>query len=230
MFDRALSYPYAQIEGDFLFTDGTITKLEDDSSLIDRQAVLAVGSNRSPEQLLRKFGMNETIPVTKATLRDYDVFYSAHIASYGSIPAVLGQSDGTLVDVSVTWLMPHQLERMHQTEALGKSYDYGESSCLQIDLGNDRYAESIGCYLGRNGCANLDGSPIVLKEVNALERKFLSADQKTLLTRVYHMNCENKNFEQWLVKIIKDHDFRAKASEKLASSAIKNNLSDFEVR
>ena len=229
MFDRALNYPYAAIEGDCLFTDGTTIDLEDDSSLIDRQAVLAVGSNRSPEQLLRKFGKNETIPVTKATLRDYDVFYSAHIASYGSIPAVLGQSDGTLVDVSVTWLLPHQLERMHQTEALGKSYDYGESSSLRIDLGNDRSAKSIGCYLGRNGCANLDGSPIVLKEVNALERKFLSADQKTLLTRVYHMNCENKSFEQWLVKIIKDHDFRAQASEKLASSAIKNDLSDFEV-
>ena len=230
MFDRALNYPYAAIEGDCLFTDGTTIELEDDSSLIDRQAVLAVGSNRSPEQLLRKFGKNETIPVTKATLQGYDVFYSAHIASYGSIPAVLGQSDGTLVDVSVTWLLPHQLERMHQTEALGKSYDYGESSSLRIDLGNHRSAESIGCYLGRNGCANLDGSPIVLKEVNALERKFLSVDQKTLLTRVYHMDCENKSFEQWLAKIIEDYDFRAQASEKLASSAIKNDLSDFEVR
>ena len=230
MFDRALNYPYAAVEGDFLFTRGGTIELEDDSFLNNRQAVLAVGSNRSPQQLLRKFGKNETIPVTKAKLRNYDVFYSAHIASYGSIPAVLGRSDGTLVDVSVTWLLPHQLERMHETEALGKSYDYGESSSLQLDLGNDRSAESIGCYLGRNGCANFEGSPIVLKEVNALNRKFISADQKTILTHFYDLNCESRSFEQWLVKIIKDHNFRAQVSEEMASSAIKNVLSDFEER
>ena len=230
MLDRALKYPYASIEADFLFTSGGIIELEDDSFLYNRKAVLAVGSNRSPQQLLRKFGKNETIPVTKAKLRNYDVFYSAHIASYGSIPAVLGRSDGTLVDVSVTWLLPHQLERMHETEALGKSYDYGESSSLQLDLGNDRSAESIGCYLGRNGCANFEGSPIVLKEVNALDRKFISADQKTILKHFYDLNCESESFEQWLVKIIKDHNFRAQASEEMASSAIKNVLSDFEER
>ncbi len=230
MLDRALNYPYAPIEADFLFTSGGIIELEDDSFLNNRKAVLAVGSNRSPQQLLRKFGKNETIPVTKAKLRNYDVFYSAHIASYGSIPAVLGRSDGTLVDVSVTWLLPHQLERMHETEALGKSYDYGESSSLQLDLGNDRSAESIGCYLGRNGCANFEGSPIALKEVNALDRKFISADQKTILTHFYDLNCESESFEQWLVKIIKDHNFRAQVSEEMASSAIKNVLSDFEER
>ena len=230
MLDRALNYPYAPIEADFLFTSGSIIELEDDSFLNNRKAVLAVGSNRSPQQLLRKFGKNETIPVTKAKLRNYDVFYSAHIASYGSIPAVLGRSDGTLVNVSVTWLLPHQLERMHETEALGKSYDYGESSSLKLDLGNDRSAESIGCYLGRNGCANFEGSPIALKEVNALDRKFISADQKTILTHFYDLNCESESFEQWLVKIIKDHNFRAQVSEEMASSAIKNVLSDFEER
>ena len=229
MFDRALNYPYAALEGDFLFTDGATIELEDDSFLNNRQAVLAVGSNRSPEHLVRKFGKNETIPVTKATLRDYDVFYSAHIASYGSIPAVLGRSDGTLVDLSVTWLLPHQLERMHETEALGKSYDYGESSSLQLDLGNDRSAKSIGCYLGRNGRANFGGGPIVLKELMASDRKFPSADQKTILTHFYHLNCKNKSFEKWLETIIKDDDFRAQASEELALSAIKNDLSDFEV-
>ena len=93
-----------------------------------------MGSNRSPEQLLRKFGDSETIPVTNARLWDYDVFYSAHVASYGSIPAVLGGAVGTVVDVSVTWLLPHQLQRMHETEAVGKSYDYGESSSLRIEF------------------------------------------------------------------------------------------------
>jgi len=37
------------------------------------------------------------------------------------------------------------------------------------------------------------------------------------------------SFEKWLETIIKDDDFRALASEELARSAIKNDLSDFEV-
>ena len=36
-------------------------------------------------------------------------------------------------------------------------------------------------------------------------------------------------FEKWLETITEDDDFRAQASKELASSAIKNDLSDFEV-
>ena len=171
MLERALNYPYTLEEKDFLFVAGGTTQLRDDSVLANRKAVLATGSNRSPEQLLRKFGDSETIPVTKARLWNYDVFYSAHVASYGSIPAVLGRSIGTVVDLSVTWLLPHQLQRMHETEAVGKSYDYGESSSLRIELGSNRIVRNIGCYLGRRGYANFVGSSVALKEVNALNRK-----------------------------------------------------------
>ena len=79
------------------------------------------------EQLLRKFGDSETIPVTKARLWDYDVFYSAHVASYGSIPAVLGGAVvGTVVDVFVTWLLclTNCGNNTPETEAVGK--DYGD--------------------------------------------------------------------------------------------------------
>ena len=83
--------------------------------------------------------------------------------------------------------------------------------------------------MGRNGRANFDGSPVVLKEVMASDRNFPSADQKTILTHLYHLNCKNKSFEKWLETVIKVDDFRAQASEELARSAIKNDLSDFEV-
>ncbi|MCH2629427.1 MAG: hypothetical protein MKZ89_03205 [Nisaea sp.] len=230
MLERALNYPYTPEEKDFLFVAGGTTQLRDDSVLVNRKAVLAVGSNRSPEQLLRKFGDSETIPVTKARLWDYDVFYSAHVASYGSIPAVLGGAVGTVVDVFVTWLLPHQLQRMHETEAVGKSYDYAESSSLRIELGSNRMVHNIGCYLGRRGYANFDGSPVALKEVNALNRKVSSADQKTALTYFYKKNRRGKSFDKWLEEIIRNHNFRAQISTELASSAIKDELIDFEVK
>ena len=83
--------------------------------------------------------------------------------------------------------------------------------------------------MGRNGCATFDGGPIVLREVMASDRKFPSADQKTILTHLYYLSRRNKSFEKWLETIIKDGDFRAQVSKELARSAIKNDLSDFEV-
>ena len=103
---------------------------------------------------------------------------------------MLGRSIGTVVDLSVTWLLPHQLQRMHETEAVGKSYDYGESSSLRIELGSNRIVRNIGCYLGRRGYANFDGSPVALKEVNALNRKVSSADQKKALAYFHQKTVE----------------------------------------
>ena len=132
---RALGYPYSFPDRDFVLSNGDIQDLEDDSILSGRKPVLAVGSNRSPEQLLRKFGSDNLVPVTHAELSDYDVVYSAHIASYGSIPATLNASPGTIVNVCLTWLSSPQLSRMHETESLGVSYVYLESKKLDIKLG-----------------------------------------------------------------------------------------------
>ena len=59
--------------------------------------------------------------------------YAAHIASYGAIPAVLALSPGTIVDIAITWLTKLQLQRMHETEAIGINYDYGVADSLKIN-------------------------------------------------------------------------------------------------
>jgi hypothetical protein len=53
---RALDYPYSYPAYDFVLDNGSVTPLQDRKSLEGRIPVLAIGSNRSPEQLLRKFG------------------------------------------------------------------------------------------------------------------------------------------------------------------------------
>ena len=148
---RAFGYPYPAPAGDFLLRDGAVHPLEPDLPLGDRVAVLGVGSNRAPEQLRRKFGDQAVVPVTTARLRDHDVVYSAHMASYGSIPATLIASPGTTVTVALNWLTTAQLRRMHETEAIGVNYDYGEAAALPIERGHGRPTTSIGCYLGRRG-------------------------------------------------------------------------------
>ena len=65
----------------------------------DRLPVIGHGSNRSPEQLRRKFGARAEIPVSRAWLSDYDVVYSAHVTQYGSIAANLQHTPGARAEV-----------------------------------------------------------------------------------------------------------------------------------
>ena len=86
IFDRAISYPYRIPKQSFVLRDGKDYPLStaDPLSILERRtAVLAVGSNQSPEQLARKFTENlwEEIPVIRSRISDFDSVYSAHILS-----------------------------------------------------------------------------------------------------------------------------------------------------
>ena len=93
--DRAVGYPYAAPAGSYVVDAGTsaVAQLapgEERAWAGDRHAVLAVGSNGAPEQLVRKFGTapgDRRIAVLAATVRDHDVAYAALVAHYGAIPA-----------------------------------------------------------------------------------------------------------------------------------------------
>ena len=74
----AKSYPFPAPEGSYLFSGGEAGPIAP-ADFAGRVPVLAHGSNRSPEQLRRKFGTAAEIPVTYGWLADYDVVYSAHI-------------------------------------------------------------------------------------------------------------------------------------------------------
>jgi hypothetical protein len=225
---RALGYPYPAPTGDFIWRDGEARAFDAGDSLVDRMPVLAVGSNRAPEQLRRKFGDNAIVPVTVARLRDHDVVYSAHIASYGSIPATLAASVGTVVTVSLTWLTPPQLHRMHETEAVGVNYDYGVAETLSIDLGNGRPVVPIGCYLGRRGALALNGAPVALTEVQALGRFFVESRQPEMLARVHSDFSEGGDFDTWLTGLIADQTSRKALTATLAKRSIPIDLPVFQ--
>lgn len=227
---RALGYPYPAPSDDFLFRGGNVEAFEEKIHLTDRIPVLAVGSNRAPEQLLRKFGDDALVPVTVARLKDHDVVYSAHMASYGSIPATLAPSPGTRVAVSLTWLTPDQLERMHETEAIGVNYDYGVTQDLEIEIGDGRPKVPVGCYLGRRGAYAPDGAPIALAEVEASGRIFGSATQPEMLSRVHVDHGDDEPFEPWLGALIGDRDARGRLTARLAQKAVPIDLSAFTTR
>ena len=83
----------------------------------DRKRILAIGSNRSPRQLARKFKHEPVIAAVAATLHDFDVVYAARIASYGA--ATLVRQPGAIVRVAVLYLTKKQQFPL-RLETLGK--------------------------------------------------------------------------------------------------------------
>ena len=130
-----LEYPFDVPADSFLWTSAGAeplpTLISIDELTADRQAVLAIGSNASVQQLSRKFNerrfvdpasQNGQIPVLRAEVDGVDVVYGAHLARYGSLPATLLDTPGACAQVLVTWLSFAQLERMNVSEGLGKAY------------------------------------------------------------------------------------------------------------
>ena len=226
---RALDYPYSSPAYDFVLDNGSVTRLQDKDSLAGRIPVLAVGSNRSPEQLLRKFGELDVLPVTSIQLFGYDVVYAAHMASYGSIPAVLTRSPGTVVDIGINWLSRIQLERMHETEAIGVNYNFGVASKLNILSGNEHKIHNVGCYLSIHGCLSLKKNLIALKEINARDRIFTALSQFEILCEIHSSNSKSIPFEAWLKHLINNNDARRNITATFAQNAIKNILPNFKI-
>ena len=226
---RALNYPYSYPAYDFVLDKGSVAPLQDRNSLEGRVPVLAIGSNRSPEQLLRKFGGQDFLPVTCVKLCDYDVVYAAHIASYGSIPAVLARSPGTIIDIAITWLTKSQLQRMHETEAIGINYDYGVADSLKISADYDYKNQNIGGYLGRRGCLNIMGNIIALKEITATKRVFSAFSQSEILKEIWLHEQKEIQFETWLKSLIENKEARQSTTTTFERTAIVNVLPAFEV-
>ena len=229
LISKALGYPYPYPTYDFVIDKGSLNRLADWDSLEGRIPVLAIGSNKSPEQLLRKFGHEGFLPVTFVKLCDYDVVYAAHMASYGSIPATLTASPGTIIEIAVTWLSKLQLEHMHETEAIGVNYDYGIARTLKIISDYDYGNQDIGCYLGRRGCLSVKGDIVALTEIIATNRIFKEVKQSEILAEIYSNVPEREPFEVWLKHLINNKEARQSVTAFLTQNAIVNALPAFKI-
>ena len=119
--NRAFDYPYSWPKDSYVLKNGRVDAFTQ-ADLTQRQAVLAIGSNRSPSQLVRKFGSNTCIPVERVSLEDYDIVFGARLSRYGAVPATPFPCPGVVVDVAINWLTAEQMDIMHRTEGVGRSY------------------------------------------------------------------------------------------------------------
>jgi len=194
--DRARKYPYHAPQGGFILNAGRLLPLTEgdlaasaSAILGGRVAVLSVGSNRAPVQLLRKFGTAATVPVTPARLHDCDIVHAALIGYYAAVPCTAFPSVGTVVDLNVAWLDPEQLVQMHRTEGIGVAYDFVEMDnvehlfTLSAAFSGALSDGPVFGYAARAGvldCGN--GQPAGLAAIPAQGRKFKTLSQDAAVT------------------------------------------------
>lgn len=220
--EHALGYPFAQLRHSYVIRNSEIFDLPHDFWPAGRLPVIACGSNASPQQLIRKFRGIETDPiyVTQARLSDFVCCYSAHITSYGSIPATLAPVSGNETDCHITWLTEAQLDHMHVTEAIGQNYRFShldkiELRCLERGILNDAYA-----YISLHGNILLNDAPIIVSNIDKISSTGPSQlTQFHIQLKISEQLAPKNTVEEFILANISDGDVRRDRTKKLRQNA-----------
>ena len=219
-FERAISYPYFIPSRSYVVSDGGHEEIGGEISATDlagREPVLAVGSNQSPEQLTRKFVGPDwgTIPVIRVKLSNFDIAYSPHITSYGSIPSTLQSAPGVTVNLFVNWLTPKQIERMHETEIGSANYVFGRLENLELGIELGPSLDFVHVYVSRRGVLCHEGSPISVSEIPATGRTWLARTQEQVQRHIRDQFNPGKELREFICGSIADPDLRRKRTKAL---------------
>ncbi|NBC32602.1 MAG: hypothetical protein GVY13_07995 [Alphaproteobacteria bacterium] len=213
----AKAYPFDIRSEPFLFVDGRVEPLErfDPDG---RTPVLAVGSNRAPAQLARKFaalGPGTVIPVTGGRLAGFDVVYSSHFSRYGAVPARLWPVPGVTVAVGVSWLTPAQLQRMHETEGAA-NYRYAALTGIVLDDEAAGRLDRVMAYLGLRPPFAPGGAPVPLAAIPATGRPAPGLDQPAALAAARDRLAPGAPLDPFILQTIACPVTRAQRSDRLS--------------
>lgn len=218
---RARGYPYLILDRSYHWRAGEAYPFEP-ATTEGRTPVLAVGSNQSPEQLTRKFGhvAGTEIPVQRCTLKDFDVVYSAHIAGYGSVPAMLQAAPGTTVTLFVNWLDDAQLAAMHDTELRNGNYHYGRLDGVDLTLEGGAALTSVHGYISRRGHIRHEDDAIALAKVPAQNRRRNARDTAQMLAHVHERMAPDQPLDDFILRLIDDAGYRRSVIDTLTSDSV----------
>ena len=215
--NRAFDYPYSWPADSYVLKDGRVDPFTD-IDLTHRQPVLAIGSNRAPCQLLRKFGSRAFIPVERVLLKDYDIVFGARLSRYGAVPATPFPCPGVIVNVAINWLTDEQLDIMHRTEGVGRSYFTVEFPWGLLGRVDSR-PPPLG-YVASAGALKLQGELVALSAVSAVGRTLDSATSREILERVgCYLDGELKTSD-FVAKVQHNPDFRARCLSQLRAVGV----------
>jgi hypothetical protein len=223
---RARGYPYPLPSDSYTWNNGVVGAF-DPAARSGRTPVLAVGSNQAPDQLTRKFGRdgNSPIPVQRCHVRDFDVVYAAHIARYGSVPAMLQASPGTEVSLFATWLNDEQLAIMNQTELDSAHYHFGLLEDVVVTLDDGSVMNELHAYIGRRGHLLREGAPVALSTITARDRRYTARDSTVMLSDLRAAFSDTPlahegDVDDFIMRMIEDQDYREACVDAVSVDAV----------
>ena len=217
----AREYPYAIPTRSFVYRDSGVSEF-DPELCAGRTAVLAIGSNQSPQRLAQKFGddASHVIPVQRASLKEFDVVYSAHISTYGAVPAMLQVSEGSEVDLAVTWLNDAQLEIMNHSEVRAANYAFALIEGLDLRLGGGDSVSSAYAYVSSRGHLCHNGDAVALSAIGCSGRRYRAMSTAEALEVVRNRVAPELDADAFVLRLIADDDYRRRVTERLAADAV----------
>lgn len=218
---RARDYPYAILTRSFVYRDSGVGEFER-SLCTGRTPVLAIGSNQSPRRLAEKFGddASHVIPVQRARLKDFDVVYSAHISTYGAVPAMLQVSAGSKVDLAVTWLNDAQLEIMNHSEVRAANYAFAQIDDLELSLEGGGRSSSAYAYVSSRGHLRHEGDAVALTAIACSDRRYPEMSTDQALEVVRGRAAPEMDADAFVLKLIGDESYRRAVTMMLTVDAV----------
>ncbi|MEE2694512.1 MAG: hypothetical protein VX884_03415 [Pseudomonadota bacterium] len=172
-----------------------------------RIPVLASGSNASPVRLKEKFysELKQTvIPVIQYSVKNLLPVFSAKFASYGSITATLQQAQNTETKMFVTFLSLEQLQKMHQTEAIGDEYDFVRLRQVEMRqiTSEPTVQKTVYAYLSRKGVFDLHQQQFTLDSHAVPVEGFAYRTQTEMLIQAHHLLNPRQDLEEFILQNI----------------------------
>ncbi|MGF1457078.1 MAG: hypothetical protein ACFB6R_17075 [Alphaproteobacteria bacterium] len=250
----ALSYPFAQSTGSFVYAEGRAWPLtdfdiwdwpgakvlgdRDEMALMDvlgpvhytdlaerRSPVLAVGSNASPEQLARKYaGTRDVIPTVRVSVADHAIVYAAHIAGYGSVPATLHYMPGARVNAFVNFLTDDQRDRMDATETLGRHYAFTVLHGADIRLEDGTSLSDVAAYVAIQGVIAKGARPLALAEVPQDTPDLEQVTQAQMAEYLRAALAPEMSLDEFVLAQIRDPALRQGREEVMATLTVPTRI------
>ncbi|MEX0922047.1 MAG: hypothetical protein WDZ84_04670 [Rhodovibrionaceae bacterium] len=226
----AKTYPFPAPPQSYLLRSGVLAPIAE-ADFSERIPLLGHGSNRSPEQLTRKFTLPDEpeweIPVTFAWLEDYDVVYSAHVTQYGAIASTLVHAPGCRVRIALNWLNERQVIRMHATE--GRNYPFGRLEGLEVEVegGPSPRFEAPYVYNSRHGALGQEGKPVGLAAVQATGRSHAALEQEAVQLYLRDRYHAGEEIDNYILANIRDLARRESLIARMAEHALPSTVPHF---
>jgi len=216
--ERAMGYPYEVPSHPFVqLGHGTLDPADVDVDWRERLPLLAYGSNAAPRALAHKLALSDDpVLVVPASLRDFDIVYSAHISPYGAVPATLQHSPGTVAKVHVVHVTPDQLVLVSATEP---NYEPTVLEGIDCRLDGAGPVTELSAYMSRHGCLLIDGSEVALAAVQANGRRFAELSEPQVLEYVRARACPAESLETFVLGNVTDPDLAGTRSALLPRRA-----------